>query len=68
MIKKCCVCNRIKTDGKWRRNTSSVSEGRITHAYCPSCFSATMARISRYASCRTKQVQSADLGGVIYGI
>lgn len=67
MIKKCCVCSRIKTEGKWQRTTSTCTEGKITHVYCPTCFAKTMARIRRYATCRTKKVQNTDLAGVLYG-
>lgn len=68
MIKKCCVCSRIKVEGKWQRNTSSFAEEKITHAYCPSCFSKTMIRVRQYASCKTKQVQNGDLAGVLCGM
>ncbi|MDW7773214.1 MAG: hypothetical protein SCH71_10030 [Desulfobulbaceae bacterium] len=68
MIKKCCVCSRVKTEGKWHRQKVSPAGRRISHAYCPSCFAKTMVRIENHIPGRPVEAPVNELGNVLYGI
>jgi len=66
MVKKCCVCKRVKAEGKWQEEMSVAVKSGITHAYCPTCFTSTMARINRYhLSYKTKNVPRSELQNVV---
>lgn len=67
MIKKCCVCSMVKMDGKWQSRNVPPAGKRISHAYCPSCFATTMARINQYIPGKTKKLHDAELNNVLYG-
>ena len=69
MIKKCCVCERIKLEGKWQKGIKTPADKRISHAYCPACFTKTLARINTYhLSFKSKNVPRTELNNVVLGI
>jgi hypothetical protein len=67
MIKKCCVCSKVKMEGKWQKRDESLAGKCISHAYCPSCFAITMARIKRQVPSQNKKMYNQELDNVLYG-
>jgi len=67
MIKKCCVCSMIKMDGTWQISYEHQEGTRVTHAYCPSCFAKTMARIKLHFKDKSKKLYDAELRTVMHG-
>lgn len=45
MIRVCCVCRRIETNGTWETRTCLPDHQWITHGYCPECFAEAMAEV-----------------------
>mgnify|MGYP006300070543 CR=1 FL=1 len=39
---QCCVCKRVREDGKWISRNLDASDS-ISHTYCPACLEASMA-------------------------
>ncbi len=67
MIKKCCVCKKVKNDGKWESGLLVLAGTRISHAYCPSCFAKTMARIKRNHPAVVNNARLRENEQVMYG-
>lgn len=67
MVKQCCVCSKVKTDGKWQLENGPRAGAAITHAYCPACFAGIMARIRRHAQDRTRKMKSREPARALYG-
>lgn len=51
MIKVCCECGKIEQQGQWLRTPVSPLH-RVSHAYCPSCFTGLLDRIDRFSQHR----------------
>lgn len=68
MIKKCCVCCKVKVDGKWELSTGHCAGQRITHVYCPFCFAETMDWIERYDMIRGRKLSRTVTGGLAHGV
>ena len=44
IIKKCCMCNKLKINNKWvHQNINTQYE--VSHTYCENCFKKAIARI-----------------------
>lgn len=66
MIKKCCVCQKVKEDGGWQKEKYSNAKKQISHVYCPPCFRKTMNRINRLGGLgRINLPDHADLAQAI---
>ncbi len=68
MMKKCCVCRKVKMEGKWQSDILILADTRISHAYCPSCFTKTMARIKRSFPAAANNLSHGGREHVAYGI
>lgn len=36
MTVQCCVCRRVKDEGRWSRRDTGRNE-EVSHTYCPAC-------------------------------
>jgi len=45
MFVQCCVCKRIRVDGKYRLPWPGELSGEIAETYCPRCAEDTLKRI-----------------------
>ena len=45
MFVQCCVCKRIRVDGKYRLPWPGELSGEIAETYCPRCAEETLTRI-----------------------
>jgi len=45
MFVQCCVCKRIRVDGKYRLPWPGELGGEVAETYCPRCAEETLARI-----------------------
>ena len=44
LISQCCVCDRVRRRGRWRR-APHLLHARYSHGYCPDCFREAMAKL-----------------------
>ena len=45
MFVQCCVCKRIRVDGKYRLPWPGELAGEVAETYCPRCAEETLTRI-----------------------
>lgn len=45
MFVQCCVCQRIRVDGKYRLPWPGELSGQVAETYCPRCAEETLKRI-----------------------
>ena len=67
MIKKCCVCSKVEVEGQWQSGIIALPTTRISHAYCPSCFTKAMARIKRFHPAKGTNQHHRSQEKVMYG-
>ena len=60
MTKVCCVCQRVLDGDRWFAYALPADE-RVTHGYCPDCFSEAMAALDEFTR-RQRLVQAAGAG------
>lgn len=48
MIRICCRCHRVETAGLWGPGPIEVASERVTHGFCPDCYTTVMAEIETY--------------------
>ncbi|MCL2458813.1 MAG: hypothetical protein FWF31_08225 [Desulfobulbus sp.] len=48
MIRVCCVCHRVERQGKWHGGLFGAERQRLSHGYCPGCFTGVMAEIEEF--------------------
>jgi len=66
MIKKCCVCRKVKEKGRWQKAKYSTDQQKVTHVYCPTCFKKTMSMINRLGGIgRINQPAQTDFAQII---
>lgn len=37
LIVKCCICKRVRCNGKWMEPSDVDSKILVSHTYCPEC-------------------------------
>ena len=50
MIRMCCLCHRVEEAGLWGPGPIGVVSERVTHGFCPDCYTTVMAEIDAYIS------------------
>ena len=57
----CCVCQKTKSQAGWIQGQSS-KETRVSHGYCPDCFSQTMEQAQGWLLARNAGNHNMALG------
>ncbi len=58
MTKVCCVCHRVQAGDRWSRANALPADERVTHGYCPDCFSEAMAALDEFVR-KQQHIRSA---------
>jgi len=57
MIVQCCVCKKVRDDGKWTRldDAPIPDTNDVSHGYCPECAANAFAQLAATAPKRSRR-------------
>ena len=61
MIVQCCVCGKVRHDGRWEsrdREVAATNPMDISHGYCPACAAEAFAEVRRWAAMERRRAQA----------
>lgn len=48
MVVQCCVCHKVRENGKWLKPSEAPNPELCSHGYCPVCAAEAFAEVERW--------------------